>query len=191
MEEKGGDEKAFRACMNEPSLVASAIRAERYSSPHDPSMLSAPDRARFEAMKASPFNQKTIAEFHDKKGRGVGMWGDNLLLLTAQGAKSGELITTPLVGRREGSGYVVVASKGGAPMHPSWFGNVTVNPDVEVEVVTDSGTEKFTARALVVESRAERDRLYKQMVKIWPSFADYEKRTERLIPVVILERQAS
>ncbi len=64
-------------------------------------------------MKASPFNQKTIAEFHDKKGRGVGMWGDNLLLLTAQGAKSGELITTPLFGGREGSDYVVVASKGG------------------------------------------------------------------------------
>jgi len=76
-------------------------------------------------------------------------------------------------------------------MHPRWFGNVKANPDVEVEVLTDSGTEKFKARASVVEIRAERDRLYKQMVKIWPSFADYEKRTERLIPVVILERQAS
>jgi deazaflavin-dependent oxidoreductase (nitroreductase family) len=139
-------------------------------------------------MRASPFNQKTIAEFHDKKGRGVGMWGDNLLLLTATGAKSGELITTPLVCGREGSDYVVVASKGGAPTNPTWFGNVKANPDVELEVVTDGGTEKFKARARVVESRAERDRLYKNMVKIWPSFADYEKRTERLIPVVILER---
>jgi deazaflavin-dependent oxidoreductase (nitroreductase family) len=140
-------------------------------------------------MRASPFNQKTIAEFHEKKGRGVGMWGDNLLLLTAKGAKSGELITTPLVCGREGSGYVVVASKGGAPTNPTWFGNVKASPDVELEVVTDGGTEKFKARARVVESRAERDRLYKKMVKIWPSFADYEKRTERLIPVVILERK--
>jgi len=117
------------------------------------------------------------------------MWGDNLLLLTAKGARSGELITTPLVFGREGSDYVVVASKGGSPMNPTWFGNVKANPDVELEAVTDGGTEKFTARARVVESRAERDRLYKEMIKIWPSFADYEKRTERLIPVVVLERK--
>ena len=142
-------------------------------------------------MKASPFNQKTIAEFHEKKGRGVGMWGDNLLLLTAKGARSGELITTPLVCGRDGNDYVVIASKGGAPQNPTWFANVKANPDVEVEVVTDGGTEKFNARARVVENRAERDRLYKEMVKIWPSFADYEKRTERLIPVVILERRPS
>lgn len=117
------------------------------------------------------------------------MWGDNLLLLTAKGARSGELITTPLVAGREGTDYVVVASKGGSPKNPTWFGNVKANPEVELEVVTDGGTEKLTARARVVESRAERDRLYKKMVKIWPSFADYEKRTERLIPVVILERK--
>lgn len=117
------------------------------------------------------------------------MCGDNLLLLTAKGAKSGELITTPLVSGREGDDYVVVASKGGAPKNPTWFGNIKAHPDVEVEVVNDSGTEKFRARAHVVESRAEHDRLYKEMIKIWPSFADYQKRTERLIPVVILERQ--
>lgn len=141
-------------------------------------------------MKASPFNQKTIAEFHEKRGRGVGMWGDNLLLLTARGARSGELITTPLVCGQEGDNYIVVASKGGAPRHPTWFGNIKANPDVEVEVVTDGGTEKLKARARVVETRAERDRLYKEMIRIWPSFADYEKRTDRLIPVVILERRS-
>ena len=141
-------------------------------------------------MKASPFNQKTIAEFHEKRGRGVGMWGDNLLLLTARGARSGELITTPLVCGQEGDNYIVVASKGGAPKHPTWFGNIKANPDVEVEVVTDGGTEKFKARARVVETRVERDRLYTEMIRIWPSFADYEKRTDRLIPVVILERRS-
>ena len=140
-------------------------------------------------MKATPYNQKTIAEFHAKKGRGVGMWGDHVLLMTAKGAKSGEAITTPLVYGREGDDYIIVASKGGAPKHPTWFGNITKNPDVEVEVANTQGTEKFKARARPVESRDERDRLYKEMSKIWPSFADYQTRTDRLIPIVILERR--
>jgi deazaflavin-dependent oxidoreductase (nitroreductase family) len=142
-------------------------------------------------VKATLFNQKTIAEFHAKKGRGVGMWGDHVLLMTAKGAKSGEAITTPLVYGREGDDYIIVASKGGAPQHPTWFGNIKANPEVEVEVANNHGTETFTARAHVVESRPERDRLYKEMSKIWPSFADYQTRTERLIPVVVLERQAT
>ncbi len=140
-------------------------------------------------MNATPFNQKTIAEFHAKQGRGVGMWGDHVLLLTAKGAKSGDAITTPLVYGREGDHYILVASKGGAPKHPMWFGNIKANPEVEVEVANAHGTEKFKARAQAVDSRAERDRLYEEMIKIWPSFADYQARTERLIPVVILERR--
>jgi deazaflavin-dependent oxidoreductase (nitroreductase family) len=140
-------------------------------------------------VKASPFNQKTIAEFNAKLGRGVGMWGDHVLLMTAKGAKSGDAITTPLVYGREGDDYIIVASKGGAPKHPTWLGNVKTNPEVEVEVAHAGGTETFKARARVVDSRQERDRLYKEMVKIWPAFADYETRTERLIPVVVLERQ--
>lgn len=118
------------------------------------------------------------------------MWGDHVLLMTARGARSGELITTPLVWGREGDDFVIVASKGGAPTNPAWFGNIKANPEVEVEVPTDVGTETFKARARVVESRPDRDRLFKKMVGIWPSYADYEKRTDRLIPVVILERQA-
>lgn len=140
-------------------------------------------------MKASPFNQKTIAEFQAKQGRGVGMWGDNILLLTAHGAKSGEAITTPLVYGRDGDRYLIVASKGGAPKHPAWFGNIKANPEVDVEVASANGTERFRARAQVVESRAERDRLYELMSRIWPAFKDYETRTDRLIPVVVLERQ--
>ena len=140
-------------------------------------------------MNATPFNQKTIAEFHAKQGRGVGMWGDHVLLLTAKGAKSGDAITTPLVYGREGDHYILVASKGGAPKHPMWFGNIKANPEVEVEVANAHGTEKFKARAQAVDSRAERDRLYEEMIKIWPSFADYQTRTDRLIPVVILERR--
>jgi deazaflavin-dependent oxidoreductase (nitroreductase family) len=140
-------------------------------------------------VKATPFNEKTIAEFHAQQGRGVGMWGDHVLLMTAKGAKSGDAITTPLVCGRDGDHYVIVASKGGAPKHPTWFGNLKANPEVEVEVANADGTENFKARARVVESRAEHDRLYHEMTRIWPSFADYQTRTDRLIPVVILERQ--
>jgi deazaflavin-dependent oxidoreductase (nitroreductase family) len=140
-------------------------------------------------MRATPFNQKTIAEFHAKRGRGVGVWGDHVLLMTAKGAKSGEAITTPLLYGREGDDYIIVASKGGAPKHPMWFGNLKANPEVEVEVATAKGTEKFKARARVVESRPEHDRLFKEMSKIWPSYVEYQTRTDRLIPVVILEPQ--
>jgi deazaflavin-dependent oxidoreductase (nitroreductase family) len=140
-------------------------------------------------MKAIPWNQKTISEFHEKKGLGVGPWGDHVLLMTAKGVKSGDAITTPLVYGREGDQYVIVASKGGSPKHPAWFGNIKANPEVEVEVANANGTETFKARAQVVESRAERDRLYEEMSKIWPSFKDYQTKTERLIPVVILERE--
>jgi deazaflavin-dependent oxidoreductase (nitroreductase family) len=140
-------------------------------------------------VKATPFNQNTIAEFQAKRGRGVGMFGDHVLLMTAIGAKSGDAITTPLVYGREGNDYIVVASKGGAPTHPHWFGNIQANPEVEVEVANAHATEKFKARARVVESRPERDRLYQEMSKIWPSFLDYQTRTERLIPVVVLQRE--
>jgi len=138
-------------------------------------------------MKASAWNQKTIAEFREKKGRGVGMWGDNVLLMTAKGAKSGDEIMTPLVYGREGDDFIVVASKGGAPHNPIWFGNIQANPEVEVEVANDTGTETLKARAHPVENRAERDRLFEEMSKIWPSFKDYQTRTERLIPVVVLK----
>ena len=141
-------------------------------------------------MKATGWNQKTIAEFHAKKGLGVGMWGDHVLLMTARGAKSGDLITTPLVYGRDGGGYVIVASKGGAPQHPKWFENIKANPLVEVEVAHAGGIETFKARARVVDDRAERDRLFDEMTLIWPSYADYQRKTERLIPVVILERQS-
>ena len=106
-------------------------------------------------MKAIGWNQKTIAEFQSRNGRGIGPWGDNLLLMTAKGATSGEEITTPLVYRRQGDDYVVVASKGGAPEHPKWYGNLKANPVVEVEVAEGSGTKRFEARARPVPSGAD------------------------------------
>jgi deazaflavin-dependent oxidoreductase (nitroreductase family) len=139
-------------------------------------------------MKATGWNQKTIDEFHAKQGRGVGMWGDHVLLMTAKGAKSGDAITTPLVYGRDGENYVIVASKGGAPDNPKWFGNLKADPEVEIVVANADGVEKFKARVRVVESREERDRLFQEMTKIWPSYVDYQKRTHRIIPVVVLQR---
>lgn len=89
---------------------------------------------------------------------------------------------------RDGEHYVIVASKGGAPTNPAWFANLKANPEVELEVPNANGTESFKARAKVIEERSEHDRLFKEMCKIWPPYADYQKRTSRLIPVVVLER---
>jgi len=96
---------------------------------------------------ALDYNQRTIDQFHAQKGRGIGPFGENLLLMTAKGAISGNEIPTPLVRRRDGDHLVVVASKGGTPEHPTWLGNVQANPEVEVEVPTAYCTRTFTAGA--------------------------------------------
>jgi len=72
---------------------------------------------------------------------------------------------------------------------PCWLNFSTVFPTAQVEVATAGGTEKFKAQARPIESGPERDRLYKEMTKIWPAFADYQTRTERVIPVVVLKRR--
>jgi deazaflavin-dependent oxidoreductase (nitroreductase family) len=84
---------------------------------------------------------------------------------------------------RDGDHYVIMASKGGAPTHPAWYHNLVAHPIVTVEV----GAEKFEARASVAQG-AERDRLFAQHAAINPGFNDYQKRTSRVIPVVVLER---
>jgi deazaflavin-dependent oxidoreductase (nitroreductase family) len=138
-------------------------------------------------MTAISWNQRTIDEFHAKQGLGVGPWKDNLLLMTAKGAKSGETITTPLVYRKVDGAYVVVASKGGAPEHPKWYGNLKADPVVDIEIAADSGTKHLQARARPVDGGEEHDRLYALMTEVWPAFADYQKKTSRKIPLVVLE----
>ena len=120
-------------------------------------------------------------------GRGVGPWGDNLLLMTARGATTGQDITTPLVQRRLRNRYIVTASKGGAPEDPRWLRNIQVDPAVEIEVPAADGTKHLKARARVVADGPERDRLYAYMTEVWPSFAEYAVRAGRTIPVIILE----
>jgi deazaflavin-dependent oxidoreductase (nitroreductase family) len=130
------------------------------------------------------FNKNVIAEFRANEGKVGGMFsGAPMLLLTTTGAKSGQTRTTPLVHTRDGEKIVVIASKGGAPTSPAWYHNLVANPTVNVEV----GTESFPARATVVTG-PERDRLYGAQAALMPNFAEYQTKTTRKIPVVVLER---
>ncbi|MFI9811927.1 nitroreductase family deazaflavin-dependent oxidoreductase [Saccharothrix variisporea] len=131
------------------------------------------------------FNQRLVAEFRANGGRVGGRFeGANLLLLTTVGAKSGQERVSPLAYTRDGDRYVVAGSYAGSPKHPAWYFNILANPKVTLEV----GEETFEATATVIEDRAERDRLYAGMVAYSPVFAEYEKKTERVIPVVVFER---
>ena len=129
----------------------------------------------------------TINEFHAKAGKGVGPFGDQLMLLTTVGARSGEERLTPVMFHRDGERYVVIASKGGAPDHPGWYHNLKANPGARVEVGAATGTETFEVRAREAEGK-ERDRIYAERVAVAPGFGEYERQTSRKIPVMILER---
>ena len=109
--------------------------------------------------------------------------GRPVLLLTTTGAQSGQPRLAPVVYSRDGDHFVIMASKGGAPTHPAWYQNLRAHPTVTVEV----GGETFEARARVTEG-AERDRLFAQHAAHNPNFTDYQRRTTRVIPVVVLER---
>lgn len=130
------------------------------------------------------FNGQIIAEFQANGGRVGGPFaGAKLLLLTTTGARSGQPRVSPLAYTADGDRYVVIASKGGAPTNPDWYHNIIANPDVTVEV----GTERFAARATVAEG-AERERLFAQMAAERPGFADYQRKTTRVLPVILIER---
>lgn len=104
------------------------------------------------------------------------------LLLITTGRKSGEKYIFPLFYGDHGNGYIIVASKGGAPEHPGWYRNILANPNVEVQV----GTKKLKAVARTVTG-AERAALWEEALKFWPPYADYALKTTREIPVVLLE----
>ena len=133
------------------------------------------------------WNQALIQEFHAKGGKGVGQFGNRLVLLTTTGARSGKEGTTPLMYHRDGERYVVVASKSGAPDNPAWYYNLKANPVARVEVGTESGTETFEVRAHEAQGE-ERERIWADRVAIAPGFGDYQRNTSRRIPVMLLER---
>ena len=113
------------------------------------------------------------------------MWreGAPILILTVTGRKSGKEYSTPLIFVRGDDNYVLVASQGGAPEHPDWYLNLVETPEVGVQVKAD----KFRARARTAEGE-ERERLWKRMNEIWPHYDEYQTKTDREIPVVVLER---
>ncbi len=107
------------------------------------------------------------------------------LLLTTKGSKSGQERTAALIYGQDGDNYVVVASKGGTPESPAWYGNLAANPEVRVQVLAD----KFAATARTA-SGEERTRLWRIMAEIFPSYNDYQEKAKgtREIPVVVLQR---
>lgn len=129
------------------------------------------------------WNRRIIEEFRANEGRvGGNFEGMPVLLLHHRGAKTGKERVNPLAYQKITSGYAVFGSKGGAPSHPDWYYNVVANPDVTVEV----GTQTVSARARVAQGE-ERERIWEKQKRDRPGFADYEKATSREIPVIVLE----
>ena len=130
------------------------------------------------------WNKTVIKEFRANQGK-VGGYFQNipLLLLHTTGAKSGKQRVNPVAYIKDGDRYVVIASKGGAPSHPDWYHNLAANPDVRVEV----GTESFDARATITEE-PERTKLFTQVETLYPGFKEYRMKTDRVIPVITLTR---
>jgi len=132
----------------------------------------------------SNFDEGVIAEFRSNSGKVGGYFnGSPMLLLTTTGVKSGEERVSPLVYTTDGGRIVIVASNGGADRHPSWYYNVVANPQITVEV----GDETYQANAVITDP-AERRRLFDLHAQRFPGFKEYEKGTDRVIPVIVLDR---
>lgn len=133
-------------------------------------------------MSMTDFNTQVINEFRENAGKVGGVFeGMLLLLLHHQGAKSGTQRVTPLVYLADGENYVIFASKGGSPENPSWYHNLKANPQTQIEV----GAETLAVLAHEAQD-AERDRLYETQVKVAPQFGEYQQKTSRRIPVIVL-----
>ena len=128
------------------------------------------------------FNAQIIQEFHNNAGRVGGMFeGMPLLLLHHIGAKSGRGRVSPLTYMRDGGRYVIFAAKAGAPRNPDWYHNLKAQPHVTIEVATD--TLAVVAREATGE---ERERLFHAEVEAAPQLAEYEQKSGRVIPVIVL-----
>jgi deazaflavin-dependent oxidoreductase (nitroreductase family) len=133
----------------------------------------------------SDWNDKIIAEFRANEGRVGGSFeGAPLLLLHSTGAKSGQERVNPMMYQAVDGGFAVFASKAGADTNPDWYHNLRAHPDALVEVATE--TLEVSARVLDPE---EREPIWQEQKARYPGFADYETKTARVIPVVMLERR--
>lgn len=130
------------------------------------------------------FGQEHVKRYQETDGGEGHEWqGVTTLILTTTGRHSGEARSTPLIYGRDGDDYLVVASKGGAPAHPAWYLNILEDPEVKVQVLGD----KFSAHARTATSE-QRAELWRKMSTIWPPYNAYQTKTDREIPVVVLER---
>jgi deazaflavin-dependent oxidoreductase (nitroreductase family) len=133
----------------------------------------------------SDWNEKIIAEFRANAGKvGGNFEGAPLLLLHSTGARTGKERVNPMMYQAVGDGFAVFASKGGADTNPDWFHNVKANPEARIEVGTE--TVEVTARVPIPEERAP---IWEEQKARYPGFADYEAKTDRVIPVVMLDRR--
>jgi proline iminopeptidase len=131
------------------------------------------------------FGDEHVRTYRETGGEVGHLWreGSTILLLTTKGRKTGEPRTTPLIYAEDGGKYVIVASKGGAPEHPGWYRNIENDPNVELQVKD----EVFAAHARTAEGD-ERDRLWRKANEVWKHYDEYATKTDREIPVVVLER---
>jgi deazaflavin-dependent oxidoreductase (nitroreductase family) len=130
------------------------------------------------------FGQEHIDKYVATDGEVGHEWqGTNTLLLTTKGRRSAEPRVAPLIYGTHGDDYLIVASKGGADAPPAWYVNLQADPDVEVQVKGD----KFRAKARTATDD-EKPELWRTMVGEWPAYDEYQTKTERPIPVVVLER---
>jgi len=131
------------------------------------------------------FGEEHVRRYRETGGEVGHEWkeGSTVLLLTTTGRTSGEPRTTPLIYAADGNRYVIVASKGGAPEDPGWYLNLKKTPEVELQVKD----EVFRARAHTAEGD-ERERLWVKANEVWSHYAEYATKTDREIPVVVLER---
>jgi deazaflavin-dependent oxidoreductase (nitroreductase family) len=132
------------------------------------------------------FGAEHVSTYRDTHGdRGHDWRGTTTLLLTTTGRKSGRPRTAPLIYQPYGDAYLIVASKGGAPDPPEWYLNLTEHPEVEVQIRDDV----FTARARTATAE-EKPEMWRTMTATWPAYDEYQSKTDRDIPVVVLERVA-
>lgn len=133
------------------------------------------------------FGAEHVRVYRETGGeRGYHWRGTTILLLSTRGRSSGEDRTTPLIHRTDGERWVIVASKGGTPENPSWYENLRADPKAEIQVEA----EKIPVVASTAEGE-ERARLWKLMAEVWPAYDEYQERTDREIPVVVLTRRDS
>ena len=131
------------------------------------------------------FGDEHVRRYRETGGEVGHEWreGSTILLLTTKGRNSGQPRTTPLIYAQDGDRYVIVASKGGAPDNPGWYENLAKTPEVELQVRDDV----FADQARTAEGE-ERERLWRKANEVWSHYDEYQTKTDREIPVVVLER---